>query len=302
VPLTTEPSVLAGRLVNRGIEARLITPAYLDYLYTGDRFVEVADLLSTARAPANSDTRPICYQYTLLLWLSKFFPVLAWLDIPEVSAFEVARSPLAWLAILTGAGLLLACRRWPGCRRAVLVAAAGFMGMVLETAVILAYQVRSGILYQDLGLLLTIFMAGLAIGSLIIDRVARGIPGRGRRQRDPESRGWYGVPRTTGVLVLGGFVVLSLLMGRYLSVAAGNLILAALLLAATGFLVAAIFAYASLHRLPDQRLVISPLYAADLLGGCLGSVVASLLLIPVLGMGASCLLMALLAAGIGLLI
>jgi hypothetical protein len=37
--------------------------------------------------------------------------------------------------------------------------------------------------------------------------------------------------------------------------------------------------------------VLSPLYSADLIGGCLGSVAASLLLVPVLGLAGSAVLM-----------
>jgi predicted membrane-bound spermidine synthase len=48
--------------------------------------------------------------------------------------------------------------------------------------------------------------------------------------------------------------------------------------------VAGVFAYASFTRVPDPEKLISPLYAADLLGGCLGSVAASLLLVPLIGM------------------
>jgi len=120
-----------------------------------------------------------------------------------------------------------------------------------------------------------------------------------------------------------------------MSVSAG-LVEISCLLAATGFLVAGIFAYASIYesrapsgrsrRLPynnetqasetkcteacrsnypakqritqpptslensksrgieDQKNVISPLYSADLIGGCLGSLLCSLILIPLAGM------------------
>jgi len=56
------------------------------------------------------------------------------------------------------------------------------------------------------------------------------------------------------------------------------------LLAATGFLVAGIFAYASLRKIEDQKNIISSLYSADLIGGCLGSFIGSLILIPLAGM------------------
>ena len=60
-----------------------------------------------------------------------------------------------------------------------------------------------------------------------------------------------------------------------------------MLLLAAGFLVAGVFSYASLHEMADQKKIISPLYSADLLGGCLGSLLGSLVLIPLLGMDAT---------------
>jgi predicted membrane-bound spermidine synthase len=68
------------------------------------------------------------------------------------------------------------------------------------------------------------------------------------------------------------------------------------LLAAAGFVVAGIFAYASLHEIEDQRNLISPLYAADLLGGSAGSLLGSLILIPLLGLDVTTRGMLLLAA------
>jgi hypothetical protein len=45
------------------------------------------------------------------------------------------------------------------------VGSAGFAGMLLEGALLLAYQARRGALFQDLGLLLTCFMGGLCLGA-----------------------------------------------------------------------------------------------------------------------------------------
>ena len=52
----------------------------------------------------------------------------------------------------------------------------------------------------------------------------------------------------------------------------------------TGLFVAGIFAYASLIGTGGQRDRVSPLYAADLIGGCLGSLLGSLFMIPFLGL------------------
>jgi hypothetical protein len=69
--------------------------------------------------------------------------------------------------------------------------------------------------------------------------------------------------------------------------AGGGLAGSASLLFACGFLVAAAFAWAVLRGAPDGGTVIGPVYAADLLGGCAGSLVAGLVTIPMLGLPAT---------------
>jgi predicted membrane-bound spermidine synthase len=66
-----------------------------------------------------------------------------------------------------------------------------------------------------------------------------------------------------------------------------GLVIIACLLIITGFLVAGIFAYTSLYEIEDQKIIISPLYSADLIGGCIGSILGSLILIPLMGMNAT---------------
>jgi hypothetical protein len=161
---------------------------------------------------------------------------------------------------------------------------AGLLGMVIESALIVHYQVKTGILYQDLGLLITAFMAGLACGSGGVHRLlASAASGRV-------------TARATGAAALGAFILLSLAVARLADTAAAPLgsTLAGLFLA--GCLVAALFASASLDAVEQQRSVVSSLYAADLVGGCLGSLAASLLLVPLLGIGVTALVAALLAA------
>jgi hypothetical protein len=82
-----------------------------------------------------------------------------------------------------------------------------------------------------------------------------------------------------GFVLLGTLAFFQAQIGRFAELAE-----TAGLLAAAGFLVAGVFAYASLREAPDQEKAISPLYAADLFGGCLGSVAASLFMVPLIGM------------------
>lgn len=279
-PLERDPAVLAGRLPARDARTRLVTPAYVRYLYTNDRFAEIARRLGDTPAPANRDARPICYQATMMLWLARFFPSLARFDLPDAGAAALARSPRAWAAAaLLGLAFLLARRR-ATLRRAALAAAAGGAGMLLEAALLLDYQTRAGVLYQDLGVLLMAFMGGLALGAGALERLMRRTGDR----------------RFVGALTFGALAALGLACAGLLQAGAGGgLAGSAALLFACGFLVAAAFAWAVLHGTPDGGAVIGPVYAADLLGGCAGALVAGLVAIPMLGLPATAALAAALA-------
>jgi len=272
-PLTRDPEPLVERLEARGIPTRLASAPYIRYLYTSDRFQESRERLSASDAPANTDLRPISYQYTLILWLSRFFPEMSWIDLPRWSAGSLLSSPWTWVLVGLLAFGFLVVRSRPSARRVALVAVAGFLGMLLEAVLILGYQTARGILYQDLGLLLAAFMSGLAAGAAVVSAWFRA----GDRAAVPR--------RYLGPALLLTFALLGVALARLVEVGAlASLPLCAALLFASGFLVAAVFAQQSLHRHPEQRPLVAPLYAADLLGGCLGSLAASLFLIPILGL------------------
>jgi spermidine synthase len=283
-PLPRTPEIMSRRLQDMKITTRLISPNYINYLLTNDRFFTIRDLLRKEKAPPNTDIRPVCYQYAFVIWLSKFFPRIALVDPTSITNKGGFKPPLLflWIGLPT---IFLLSRFRPTLRRALLVAAAGFMGMVLETILILYYQVKYGVLYQDIGLLLMSFMAGLALGAMIINRQMV------RQINNQKISRWWDIILLVGFCFLCAFTGMRLTM----SIPAGLVEIAGLL-AATGFLVAGIFAYASLYEIDDQKKVISPLYFADLIGGCLGSLMGSLILIPLMGMDITAWGMLLLAA------
>jgi spermidine synthase len=285
VPLPRTPEVMSRRLQDLKIVTRLISPNYIKYLFTNDRFFEIRDLLKREKTRPNTDIRPVCYQYAFIIWLSKFFPRIALVDPSSIMDKGFLKPPLSLLLWISLPILFLLSRFLPAFRRTVLVIAAGFLGMVLETILILYYQVKHGVLYQDIGLLLMSFMAGLALGAMIINRVmARPIDS----QKLPR---WYGISLLIGFCLLCAFTETKVTM----SISTG-LAQTSWLLAIVGFLVAGIFAYVSLHEIKDQKNVISSLYSADLIGGCLGSLLCSLILIPLAGMDVTTRGMLLLAA------
>jgi spermidine synthase len=287
-PLPSEPDVLITRWHARGLTTRLVTPAYLHYLYENDRRAALARLGSAAVAP-NSDARPACYPFATVNWLAKFYPDLLRVDPTLLTIgfdrFSPARidggslrieparfpGPLDIGAVLLVIVLLLARRRTV-LRTTLLAFLAGLAGMLLETVMLLAYQARSGALYERLGVLLMAFMAGLTAGAWLVSRIAT--PGR---------RAGI-VARTTAVLLaslaaVGAVTALLIARGSSMGLPSTGLVLFL-----GGAAVGGVFACAAVASGDQTGGAIGRLYGADLAGGAAGSLLASLVLVPMAGL------------------
>ncbi|MFH1853488.1 MAG: hypothetical protein ABIA75_14205 [Candidatus Neomarinimicrobiota bacterium] len=283
--LARNPDVLGQRFTDRNIPTRLVSPQYINYLYTNDRFADIIAQVNESTAPVNSNERPICYQYSSMIWLMKFFPgMVNW----DVSTFlrPTGKDILYYVVFIAGlAGMLVVLRCRPRAGKIMLVFMAGFIGMLLETNLILHYQVKNGVLFQNIGILLAMFMAGLGAGAYLIYAIS---------SRSLTTYGYIRKRIGTGLLI--GFVIVSLIFKWLLAINyPAGIITTALLMLFTGLLVAGTFAYASLSGINDQKSLVSPLYASDLIGGCFGSLLGSLIIIPFSGMEFSACLMGILA-------
>ena len=97
----------------------------------------------------------------LSIWLSKFFPNLAYSENILLNIKNVEYSILFYAIMVLLFGLMFwLSRKFAGVKRFILVFAAGFIGMTLEIILILLYQNKNGILYRDIGMLLMMFMVG----------------------------------------------------------------------------------------------------------------------------------------------
>jgi spermidine synthase len=286
-PLSSDPALLAGRLVERGVHPRLITGPYLNYLYTNDRREEVARVLApTPPATPNRDAAPVCFQYAAMTWLAKFYPDLA---AGSAGTGGVPSWAILFVAAIALGGALVWARRRPDRRIAAMLLGAGFIGMVLETLLLLRYQVRNGIVYQQIGWLLTCFMAGLTAGAYAF----------GERRHDgglvPPIRGASAIPLMLLATTLVAWAAIA-----WLPATSGLPGTSALLLLA-GLSVGTSMAMAGRLWQGDRRRAASTLYAADVAGGAVGAVIATLVLVPAAGLDGSALLMAASAAVLFLL-
>ena len=181
-------------------------------------------------------------------------------------------------------GIFLVSRKSNRWKRFVLITAAGFIGMVLEIILILLYQNTNGILFRDIGLLLTAFMVGLSLGAFIVNKLFETLKNKTNSRR------------FIGILLATVFSLLNIIVYLFIKVdLMNNLFIISSMLLFDGICVAGIFSFTSLNNVENQQTIISLLYAADLIGGGLGSIIASLILIPVYGLLTSTLFIAALA-------
>lgn len=287
---TSRPAELAARFERLGLGPAALKQGFELVEFPPERTRWAADLLEEARADAllSTDARPVAF--TLFLGVQRYYAPAAGgrrilSDSQDIFA-RVRGSGPAWMllpfaALLVPlAALRLGFGRGPavpaGCTLAVLTT--GVFGLSAEMLIVYGYQVAFGYVYRDIGVIVGLFMLGLAAG------------------------GWTS-SRWRGGRVIGPLVVLEVLQGALILAmpAAGGALsfspYAFMCLApVAGFLTGAPFplaARASLRHAGDAGAVAGVLDAADHLGAMIGSVCVGLLLVPAVGLARAAAVLAL---------
>jgi spermidine synthase len=297
VPLETEPGVLVGRLAERDVETGWVTPGTIEYVLTTDRFAGVrSQLAGMADVRLNRDLAPICYYYDLALWFSRLYPVGVAGQIPILRrVYESAGQVNLWWVVVVLVVIVLLVRwrsslgrpapstagggrptRWAV---SFAVGTIGLAEMTLQVVILFGFQVLHGTLYAQVSLIVTAFMAGLALGGAVGQRLAPG----GQRAMDKRR-----VKRML-ILVQAAVVIYSALFPLILSlpVPVPALVFPLLALVA-GLLTGMAFPLAVALVQGDVALVAGGLYGADLAGGCVGALLGAVLFLPVLGIPQTC--------------
>ena len=279
-PLTDDPRRLLAVLQARQVQTRWVRDYYLNANLSAERLNSVARRISgLSRLPLNRDLYPRGYFLGLELWAEQAGPgVVRLLD----RAGRLSRAGLAWPAVLLVViGVALGRRpRWAKPGAAVIaVLALGFAGMAAEVAVMTAFQVIQGYVYQLLGLIVAAFMAGLAAGAGW---------GQGQtRSRSGPSLAWLG--RLQVLLLLALLLVWLVILRLHAGTPSG--LATALALSAALFCLAAVsgglFSLAAAIFIGARKKVGDTagwINGADHLGGALGALLSSAVIIPVFGL------------------
>ena len=260
---------IAARIEQRRVLTRLVNRHYLDGMLTPDRLADVANA-TTQAAAMNRDFSPVLYYYHLRHWMSQFNVRFGLLQIGLVVVLGF------YLVRLRGSGFVLF--------------ASGFAASALEVVLLLAFQVLCGSVYHQVGVIVTVFMAGLALGAMIANRITGG--GRGRLSALAFAIAGYAIvlPWVLPPLNRLGGTAASLVLVK---------VIIALLTLVLAVLVGMQFPLANRLEYDGTVAGASRLYTADFVGAFLGALLACTLLIPLIGVVGVCLTTAGLNLGAG---
>ncbi|MBM4043872.1 MAG: hypothetical protein FJ279_02050, partial [Planctomycetes bacterium] len=183
--VTTDIKELTRRYAQRGIQSQHFTTAHFEFIYQPTR-VEFTrqKLMERQSAKINTDLRPITYFYNLMLWDnfsgSHLRPVFRFLERTNIIVLVL----VLVVVLVARLGFVKALRR-DLARQArfnalAAMAACGFSAMAFEIILIFAFQSMYGYLYHMIGLIVALFMAGLALGGLAANLSLRGLQSEGK--------------------------------------------------------------------------------------------------------------------------
>jgi spermidine synthase len=275
--LTTDPNVLVQRLRERKLRPLYVEDHYMIWDLSPERQQSFMAMVKGGQGDGvNTDLNPLAYFSNLRLWGFQYSP-----EAPRILGALTARN--VWIVL--GAVCLLGVAA--GLRRGTLrvrvlnsVAVFGLTGISLEILLVFSFQVLFGYVYAKLGLLLTLFMGGLALGSFTMSRYPR--------DEALLLRTLLLVQAVLGLFCLTLIPVVTYLHGRPEASLQHLLNREALSLVSlvAGFLGGTHFPLANrllLSRREQVGRTAGWLYAFDLLGSTLGSLLVGLVLIPVVG-------------------
>ena len=292
--ITADTDLLARRYLSRNIQSDHFSQYNFEYLLQPERVEFIETTLRQAKGLlVNTDQQPVTYFFSLILWaqlseerLAQFLVRLKELNIWWIIA------PLVLFALFRTIRHFARRKNLASYRRGNVlfaIASTGFIAMAVEILLLFVFQNIYGYIYQQVGLIVAVFMFGLALGSwgmnsLLLKGSQREVPWRGLL---------LGLEALIGLFCLSLPWLVSLFMRGYEGKPSSQYSFMLLLLVA-GALTGGEFPLAAKLHLTDSSLVgytAGILDSADHLGACAGALLTGVILVPLLGVKETCLLL-----------
>ncbi len=242
---------IAGKIEKQGIKNVFVNKYYINDELLSFRSDFITNSLDS-KAPVNRDFLPISYYRQLLLWISYF----------KINILYFAVALLLILIILLFILKPVNLGLFGG----------GFAASSIEVILLISFQIIYGYVYQMIGIIIMIFMAGLAIGSLYMKKIIPVI----------NINNYIKVQISIAIFsILLPFILLIMdsIKTNPVIVHSVFFLLTLLIAILTGMQ----FALASKIQKKNISSAAAESYSSDLLGSAFGALLTSAFLIPLLG-------------------
>ena len=243
---------------------KYLTNFYVDYVLRHDRLEKLEKWANEKqkKVPYNTDFRPVSYLYGLRLWFS-FFGEKLFSKIDMYSAANTIFVSMIFLYLLM---VLLFVKIKKMINELVVVVVSG-ASIILALAIIFAFQSVYGYVYQKIGILLSLNLLGISVGSFLSEKYFRG--------------------KYNNIVAIKLSIIFMAVFSLILTVMSKNQLFVSaylfyLFVLTAGFFIGFIFPVA----VTENR--IGKFYALDLLGAIIGSALVSLIFIPLFGITVTC--------------
>jgi spermidine synthase len=286
--LTYDYSVLTNRAKDRNIDIKYVRDYYLFSRLSPQKIRFTEDSLrSESQVKINYDFRPISYYYNMIFWTAHFKDTFFRKILESVTANKIWNTLFVLCAFILLFGVIRIKRHEELLRPASLIAmmATGFTQMSLQVIILLSFQIIYGYVFYKLGLIITCFMVGLALGGLWIIRI---IP-KLKKELSFFSR----MQSAICIYCLTLPIILRWLSrsNEGLTSWIGANVIFSFLPITAGFIAGVQFPLVNKIYLKEKEeagRIAGLTYGMDLLGSCLGALLAAIFFIPILGMLKTC--------------
>jgi len=280
------------RLEERKIKTSLFTNAYIEYRLHERRLKWFFQSMKRKGTHINSDFHPLGVFFNLSYWNALFSPYLVgifkWIEGLSLKLIIVV---IAVLTLFLG---VIFIKRPKTFKHSLPYAifTSGFGGMIFDLAIIFTFQTLYGYLYYQLGLLVTIFMVGVAFSSFYITQ---------RLDKIKKDTFLFLITELCFICFAILLPFVFLIPSQYIEKQAVYVFLYIIFLTMSflsGVLIGFQFPLATkIHLSISSREgslghTAGLLYGADLLGGYFGGLIGGVLLLPILGLKESCFILA----------
>jgi spermidine synthase len=278
--LLADHGVLVERLDERNLEVRLLTPFHIEYKMHPRWSDWFATSVQHGTEKINEDFRPLGVFYSLMYWNAVFSPRLT-----GIFRYFEGMSLQTFAILLMAITLLFLAARTkvsslgrlsiPLC-----IFTTGLAGMLFDLVLIFAFQTLYGYVFYWIGILVSAFMVGVAVGGYIatsyVSRIKR-----------------HFIVFSGIELSIIIFSVILILVFLNTDVTLGSPVLFIPIAVISGVLIGLEFPLANAIHLstkgkPEVSHTAGLLYSMDLIGGWLGGVIGGVILLPTLGLLATC--------------